>query len=157
MDRTTAALADLNASMHSLASMRQQALDSVNLALRRFEALASPPRHLQFPLVGDLDAVVRAERNAIARGDYARAEELADLCEREVERRERLLLWRKGEYRRSRGAWQALANRLATAIDWATRTGAIRGDELVHADDYRRECLAQVRHADSIAFLDSLS
>lgn len=139
------------------ADARRAALASLNRALCRFEHMASAPRHLQFPLVGDINATLRAERKARERGDHDRADELADWCEREIARSKAYLAWQNGKSRRSRVAWQALADRLQTAIEWAVRVGAIDGESVVCASDLQRECLAHVRNHDVIANLDSLN
>lgn len=97
------------------------ALTSLDRALRRYERLASPPRHLQIPLVGDLDDVAHAARQARRRGDVERADVLADWCEREWTRQQALACWPG----RSRVAWVALRERLARAADWAHRTGTL--------------------------------
>ncbi|HKQ66010.1 MAG TPA: hypothetical protein VJZ73_13430 [Methylomirabilota bacterium] len=157
MSTTTTALADLTASMTDLATLRRDSIASLNRALRRFERMASPPRHLQYPIVGDLHAVERAASRAFERGDIARGEELAELVHLETVRIGRALSWRDGKRRRSRIAWQALADRLARAIDWAIRTGALTGDSVVFAADRQRECVAQVRHHDTLAALARLN
>lgn len=93
--------------------------------LRRYERLCSMPRHLQFPLVGDLDACSRAERTARAAGNTHRANELGALIEAEYERRDRAYCWRTGTFGRSAAAWAGIQCRLWNARAAAVATGLL--------------------------------
>lgn len=92
---------------------------ALNLAVARYERLASLPRWMQFPLVSDFEGAIRAAQRARAVGNVRHADELADLVEREWERRHLAANWSG----RSTAAWSALVARLDGAIDWCRRVG----------------------------------
>lgn len=85
-------------------------------ALRRYEALCSPPRHLLYPLASDLPALDRAITRALDRGDEATSLELSAMRVAELLRRDRLRDWQRGVCDRSPCAWDAIELRLRDAI-----------------------------------------
>lgn len=103
------------------ASDRQQIIDELERASRRYDRLAAPPRWLHYPLVGSLHVVLAFHDRAVQCGDVRRAQELADLGQREYARRELLENWPG----RSRVAWQAIADRMQSAFMDAVQAGVI--------------------------------
>lgn len=95
-------------------------------ALARYEALASTPRHLATPLVGDRASWSRAILAADRAGNAARADELADCLQRDGRRL--VLLARFRRQGRSARAWGEVADRLWRALLVAGAAGAIAGD-----------------------------
>lgn len=115
-------------------SLASDALADLNLALRRWERLASPPRHLEYPqLPSTLDAE-RALLQARIRGDARRAAELLEAIAAELTRRSLLSDWQSGKLGRSARAWHALVARLEAAIDRVANLGAASADELEFAE-----------------------
>lgn len=107
--------------------------DELARSLRRYERLCSMPRHLQFPLVGDLDAVSRMARKARHDGRLTRADELDAMLEAEYARREQADRWRTGQADRSAACWAGLQCRLWNARQDAVAAGLLdRG-----SDSYR--------------------
>jgi hypothetical protein len=104
-------------------------------ALSRYEALCSPPRHLQFPLIGDLAALDRAITRALDRGDEQTSLELSELRAAELLRRDRLRDWQRGVCDRSADAWAAIECRLYNAIQDAVTAGALTGQRLIGCRD----------------------
>lgn len=136
---------------------RQHALDALNAALRRFYRMAEPPRHLQYPLVGNLDTTLALARRARTRGDRTRADMLFDLADREYERRERYAEWLRGQRRRSRVAWLAVAKRIHVALAWAIEIGAIAGEEVVLAADRRNAAMREVHEWDAVLLSERIN
>ncbi len=137
----------------TLSHARAHAWDALDRALRRYERMASPPRHLQIPLVGDLSDLVRAERRARARGQSERADELADSCAVECERQQKLACWPG----RSRVAWETLRDRLLRAVDWADRTGALNPAARLLAADRLQAIDHEIRCHDVVDALAALN
>lgn len=102
---------------------------NLRLALTRYERLASPPRHLQRPVVGDLAGYQRAHAAAVAAGRTERARELGLAIDDELTRRARLEQWQG----RSPYAWAALVCRL-----WNARHDAVAAGVLLHGSDAYR-------------------
>lgn len=117
---------------------RQQVIDELGRASRRYDRLAAPPRWLHYPLVGSLHVVLAFHDRAVQCGDVRRAQELADLGQREYARRELLANWPG----RSRIAWQAIADRMQSAFMDAVQTGVIDP-----ASDFARAYLDRIHSA----------
>lgn len=124
---------------------------ALRLALVRWERLSSPPRHLQFPLVGcGVQALVKAEANARRGGRIAQADELAELVRREQERIYRLEDWRRGTVGRSSAAWDEVTARLWNARQDAVAAGVlIQGSQsYVSVSDRLTDCKRQAEIAE---------
>lgn len=121
------------------------AIRNLRLALTRYERLASPPRHLQLPLVGDLASYRKAHAAAVASGRTERARELGMYIDDELARRARLEQWQG----RSPYAWDALVYRL-----WNARQDAVAAGVLDPTGDAYRaitDRLTDARHEQQVA------
>jgi hypothetical protein len=98
------------------------AAHALRTALVRYERMASPPRRLQFPILGDLAACQRAYEGHVAAGRTERARELGLAIDDELTRRARLEQWQG----RSSAAWDAIVCRL-----WNARQDAVAAGVLV--------------------------
>lgn len=125
------------------ARVAQDAATALRRALICYERLSAMPRPLQLPLVGDIDSVVRAERRLRAAGNAVRANEYAELAEREYERRRLADLWRRGRLHRSARAWCAISYRLERAIYDAIEAGVIAGDRVQYCVDRQLDARSQ--------------
>lgn len=137
----------------NIAIAREAAARSLRLALTRYERLAARPRWLDRPLVGDIDGYIRAERRARTSGNTARADELLTAIEREYERQDLRDAWSG----RSRKAWAACCERLARAVEWSIRVGAIQGDMAVYCCDRLHDAQNHVKRHDVEARINALN
>lgn len=134
---------------------RLDASTELRLALARYERLSGAPRHLALPAVGcGIDQLIRSQRAAAARGNSARALELAALAAQETERQRLVRLWRTGRRHRSSRAWCAIAHRLEAAIYAAINAGILTGDRVQYCIDRQLDARHQfdmARHREDIA------
>ncbi len=108
-------------------------------ALSRYEALCSPPRHLMYPLVGDMASLDRAIARALDRGDEQTSLELSEMRAAELLRRDRLRDWQRGVCDRGADTWAAIEFRLRRAIFAGEAAGVLTGQRLIAFRDRQRD------------------
>lgn len=126
------------------------AMDNLNRALRRWERLSAPPRHLDYPVVSDLSRTLRVVARLRDRGQHNAADDLSEQCALEYDRLERVAKWAG----RSAAAWHALADRLDAAIAYAEVLAGLAGDSLQCAVDRLHDAESQARWADHLQSLN---
>lgn len=132
------------------ADIARAAYLNLQTVLVRYHRLASPPRWTQYPVVGCIDSVERAERRAILSGNTELAAYFGGLADREYRRQQILRTW----LGRSETAWVALANRLEQAIDWATRVNALAAGELENCEARLLDSRGRAEYAHLVAKLE---